>query len=96
MNQEQKRHHWAQILEQQKQSPFSIKQFCTEQSISYQTFHYWSKKLSATDEKPIVQPLVFDDAISDMVVLSFANGTRAELPTSMNAAQIKHWVEALQ
>ncbi|WP_102539196.1 IS66 family insertion sequence element accessory protein TnpA, partial [Vibrio breoganii] len=88
--------HWAQILEQQKQSPFSIKQFCTEQSISYQTFHYWSKKLSAIDDKPIVQPVVFEDSPNGMVVLSFANGIRAELPISLNATQIKHWVEALQ
>lgn len=28
------------------QCHLGIKQFCTEQNISYQTFHYWSKKLS--------------------------------------------------
>ncbi|WP_411572439.1 IS66 family insertion sequence element accessory protein TnpA, partial [Vibrio sp. TH_r3] len=43
MNQEQKRHHWAQILEQQQNSNLTIKQFCLDSAINYQTFHYWCK-----------------------------------------------------
>ncbi|MEZ9057275.1 IS66 family insertion sequence element accessory protein TnpA [Vibrio pelagius] len=46
MDQQSKREHWAAILEQQQQSKLSIKQFCIEQKLSYQTFHYWSKKLT--------------------------------------------------
>lgn len=46
MDHQNKREHWSAILEQQRQSNLGIKQFCTEQNISYQTFHYWSKKLS--------------------------------------------------
>lgn len=46
MDHQSKREHWSAILEQQRQSNLGIKQFFTEQNISYQTFHYWSKKLS--------------------------------------------------
>ncbi|OOE56172.1 transposase, partial [Salinivibrio sp. ML323] len=42
MKQAQKRAHWAAIIEQQKQSTVSIKQFCQDNAIPYQTFYYWS------------------------------------------------------
>lgn len=44
MNQQSKRDHWAHILEQQKDSNSSIKQFCSDNEFSYQTFYYWSKE----------------------------------------------------
>ena len=44
MNQEQNRHRWAQILEQQQNSNLTIKQFCLDTDINYQTFYYWFKK----------------------------------------------------
>ncbi|MGF1907825.1 IS66 family insertion sequence element accessory protein TnpA [Aliivibrio salmonicida] len=49
MNQQGKRNHWANILEQQKESNLSIKQFCIDNEISYQTLYYWSKKLSESE-----------------------------------------------
>ncbi len=45
MNQQNKRERWTNILKQQQQTGLSIKQFCTEQNINYQTFYYWAKKL---------------------------------------------------
>jgi hypothetical protein len=42
MNQAQKRAHWTSVIEQQKQSQLSIKQFCEDNGINYQTFFYWS------------------------------------------------------
>ncbi len=35
MEQQSKREYWAAILEQQRQSNLGIKQFCSEQNISY-------------------------------------------------------------
>lgn len=99
MNQEQKRAHWLSVIEQQKQSQLSIKQFCEDKGISYQTFFYWSKRLSSPDAVQTLQPVVFDEshhALHESVVLFFANGIRAELPAAFSAAQIKHWVDALQ
>ncbi|WP_062714832.1 IS66 family insertion sequence element accessory protein TnpA, partial [Grimontia marina] len=61
MNQEQKRAHWAAIVEQQKQSPLSIKQFCADRGLSYQTFHYWSKRLSSPDSTQTLQPIIFNE-----------------------------------
>ncbi|WP_241828150.1 IS66 family insertion sequence element accessory protein TnpA [Salinivibrio kushneri] len=50
MKQAQKRAHWAAIIEQQKQSTVSIKQFCQDNAIPYQTFYYWSKRLREDEQ----------------------------------------------
>ncbi|HDY8011848.1 TPA: helix-turn-helix domain-containing protein [Vibrio vulnificus] len=98
MDQQSKREHWAAILEQQQQSKLSIKQFCSEQNLSYQTFHYWSKKLTQPEPETKVQPIVVSEltASTSCVVLTLSNGIRAELPTTLSPSQIKSWVEALQ
>ncbi|MCT8858024.1 IS66 family insertion sequence element accessory protein TnpA, partial [Shewanella xiamenensis] len=61
MNQEQKRAHWATVVEQQKQSTLSIKQFCADSGISYQTFYYWSKRLRSPDATQTLQPIIFNE-----------------------------------
>lgn len=99
MNQEHKRTHWASVIEKQKQSQLSIKQFCEDKGISYQTFFYWSKRLRSPETVQTLQPIEFDESrhsLSEAVVLLFANGIRAELPAALSPAQIKHWVDALQ
>jgi hypothetical protein len=98
MNQEQKRTHWVSIVEQQKQSQLSIKQFFTDSGISYQTFYYWSKRLRAPDAMQTLHPIVVDEhkytqALS--VNITFTNGIRAEFPATLSQAQIRHWVTAL-
>lgn len=96
MEHQSKREHWSAILEQQRQSNLGIKQFCTEQNISYQTFHYWSKKLSQPEPETRVQPIVVSEPTvsPSCVVLTFSNSIRAELPTTLSPQQIKSWVEA--
>lgn len=99
MNQGQKRAHWATVVEQQKQSTLSIKQFCADSGISYQTFYYWSKRLRSPDATQTLQPIIFneyEETKAESVIITFANGIRAELPTKLSTAQIKHWVDALQ
>ncbi|MDN2483398.1 IS66 family insertion sequence element accessory protein TnpA [Vibrio agarivorans] len=98
MDHQSKRKHWSAILEQQRQSNLGIKQFCTEQNISYQTFYYWSKKLSQPEPETRVQPIVVSEptASPSCVVLTLSNGIKAELPTTLSPQQIKSWVEALQ
>lgn len=86
MNQQNKREHWANILEQQQQSGLSIKQFCIN-NISYQTFYYWSKKLNQSEPETQVQPILVTDLVescASCVVLTFNNGVRAELPTCVS------------
>jgi hypothetical protein len=92
MNQEQKRAHWASVIEQQQHSQLSIKQFCTDNNISYQTFYYWSKRLRTHDKTQTLHPIVFDEHShpqSTSVTIAIANGIHAELPTTLIAAQIK-------
>ena len=98
MEQQSKREHWATILDQQRQSKLSIKQFCTEQNLSYQTFYYWSKKLTQPEPETKVQPIIVSEPVAstNCVVLTLSNGIRAELPISLSPSQIKSWVEALQ
>lgn len=99
MNQEQKRHHWAQILEQQQSSNLTIKQFCLNNDINYQTFHYWFKKFNKPEEQTQAQPIVVTESHVDyarVVVLTLHNGIRAEIPAHLSGSQIKHWVDALQ
>jgi hypothetical protein len=98
MSQQTRREHWTNVLEQQQQSGLNIKQFCLVQNISYQTFYYWSKKLTQPEIETKIQPIVVTDpaANTNCVVLTLSNGIRAELPTTLNPQQIRHWVEALQ
>jgi hypothetical protein len=99
MNQEQKHTHWASVIKQQQHSQLSIKQFCTDNNINYQTFYYWSKRLRAPDTRQTLHPLFFDEpshSPSSLVAITFINGIRAELPMTLSAAQIKHWLDALQ
>ena len=99
MNQEQKRAHWTSVIEQQQQSQLSIKQFCEDNSINYQTFFYWSKRLRSPEAIQTLQPIEFDEphhSLFESVVLLFANGIRAELPAALSPAQIKHGVDVLQ
>ncbi len=99
MNQQNKREHWTRVLEKHKASNLSIKQFCIDNDINYQTFYYWSKKISEPDVKTRVQPIIVTEPCFDntnKVVLTLNNGIRAELPANLNSAQIKHWIEALQ
>ena len=66
MDQQSKREHWATILEQQRQSELSIKQFCTEQNLNYQTFHYWSKKLTQLEpETKVLHTQIWRQRMSD-------------------------------
>ena len=98
MNQQSKRDHWANISEQQKESNLSIKQFCIDNEISYQTFYYWSKKLSESEITTKIHPIIVTEPTqeqSNIVVLTY-NGLRTELPANLNSKQIKHWVDALQ
>ena len=98
MEQQSKREYWTAILEQQRQSNLGIKQFCLEQNISYQTFHYWSKKLTQSEPETRVQPIVVTEPTvsTSCVVLILNNGIRAELPATLSSQQIKTWFEALQ
>ncbi|WP_272513647.1 IS66 family insertion sequence element accessory protein TnpA, partial [Providencia sp. PROV215] len=98
MEQQSKREYWTAILEQQRQSNLGIKQFCSEQNISYQTFHYWSKKLTQSEPETRVQPIVVTEPTvsTSCVVLILNNGIRAELPATLSSQQIKTWFEALQ
>ena len=99
MNQQSKRDHWANILEQQKNSNLSIKQFCIDNKINYQTLYYWSKKLSESEVTTGIHPIIVTGSTqeqSNIVVLTFYNGLRTELPANLNSKQIKHWVDALQ
>ncbi|WP_062715454.1 IS66 family insertion sequence element accessory protein TnpA, partial [Grimontia marina] len=67
--------------------------------LSYQTFHYWSKRLSSPDSTQTLQPIIFNEheqTKAESVIITFANGICAELPTTLSATQIKHWVDALQ
>ncbi len=99
MNQQDKRTHWAGILEQQQRSGLSIRQFCIDNRISYQTFYYWAKKLNQPEPQTEVQPIVVTEPVTDSstsVILTFGNGIRAELPATLSPQQIKQWVEALQ
>ena len=87
------------MLELQQNSNLTIKQFCLDNDISYQTFHYWFKKLSKPEEQTPVQPIVVTESYDEhtsLVVLTLHNGIRAELPTNLSASQIKHWIDALQ
>ncbi|MGR6861570.1 IS66 family insertion sequence element accessory protein TnpA [Aliivibrio salmonicida] len=98
MNQQSKRDHWANISEQQKKSNLSIKQFCIDNEISYQTFYYRSKKLSESEITTKIHPIIVTEPTqeqSNIVVLTY-NGLRTELPANLNSKQIKHWVDALQ
>lgn len=99
MKQLNKRDHWKRVLKKQKASNLSIKQFCIDNEINYQTFYYWSKKLNEPEVNTQVQPIIvtepsFNDA--NIVVLTLGNGIRAELPANLNSTQIKSWIEALQ
>ena len=99
MDQQSKRDHWANILDQQKESNLSIKQFCIDNEISYQTLYYWSKKLSESEVTTKIHPIIVTEPTqeqSNIVVLTLNNGLRAELPANLNSKQIKHWVDALQ
>ena len=102
MDQQSKRDHWTNILEQQKESNLSIKQFCIDNEISYQTFYYWSKKLSESEVTTKIHPIIVTEPTqeqSNIVVLTLNNGLRAELPANLNfkqIKQIKHWIDALQ
>lgn len=99
MNQQNKRNHWARVLESQQTSNLSIKQFCLDNEINYQTFYYCSKKLSEPDVKAQVQANIVTEPSFDntnMVVLTLNSGVRAELPANLNPTQIKQWVEALR
>jgi hypothetical protein len=96
MNQTEKRLKWFQILEEQKQSQLSIKTFCQQNQISYQTFYYWSKRLNDTEEQQKVQPIVIDDVSHQVITVILQNGLRVELPCSLSKSQIQTWIEALQ
>jgi transposase-like protein len=91
MTQTEKRKFWLEILEQQKQSALSIPDFCQQHNINYQTFHYWVKKFESQDSPQRALPIVVEESAS-LVVLSFANGLRAELPSALSSTQIKTWI----
>lgn len=46
MSNQTKQHTWQQIVTQWQESDLSIAAFCRHQSISYDTFYYWKKKLT--------------------------------------------------
>lgn len=97
MNQLEKRQKWALIIEQHKQSQLSIKDFCHQQAISYQTFYYWSKRLNETpSEKQIAQAIVIDDDSHQSVTVTLQNGLHIELPCNLSKSQIQTWIDALQ
>ncbi len=99
MNQEQKRAHWAAIVEEQQHSSLSIKRFCADKDISYQTFFYWAKQLRLPEESPTLQPIVINDVLSanlETVVLTFASGIRAEFPATLSHAHLAVWLDALK
>ncbi|WP_390904851.1 IS66 family insertion sequence element accessory protein TnpA [Vibrio rarus] len=43
----------------------SVKQFCFDNNINYQTFYYWSKKLNEPEVQTQVQPILIADTCSD-------------------------------
>jgi len=56
MSQSDKCQKWALIIEQQIRSKLSVKDFCHQQRVSYQTFYYWSKRLNEQQtEKQVAQ-----------------------------------------
>ena len=96
MNQSEKHQKWPNTIQEQKQSQLSIKAFCQQNKISYQTFYYWSKQITAPVEAQKVQLIIIDNSDTQFVAIILPTGMRVEIPCSLSRIQIKTWIEALQ
>ncbi|KLU14624.1 hypothetical protein AFK69_15030 [Xenorhabdus sp. GDc328] len=76
----------------------TVTAFCQQREINLATFYYWARKLRQPSERQRLHPVVLDDLhhTGSVVALCLPNWIRAELPTGLSAAQIRHWLEALQ
>jgi transposase-like protein len=52
---EEKRAYWRDVLERQRESGLSVRQFCREHQVSEASFHSWKRKIAGHDR---------DDAVS--------------------------------
>ena len=46
---EEKRAYWRGVLERQRESGLSVRQFCREQRVSEASFHSWKRKIAGHD-----------------------------------------------
>ena len=46
---EEKRAYWRDVLERQRESGLSVRQFCREHQISEASFHSWKRKIAGHD-----------------------------------------------
>lgn len=96
MNQSEKRQKWSKIIQEQKKTQLSMKVFCQQNNINYQTFYYWSKQLAGANENQKAQPIIIhDNHDTQFVAIVLPNGMRVELPVSLSKIQIQTWIEAL-
>ena len=100
MTKQEKRTHWAKLIEAQQQSGMTITQFCQQQGIHYQTFYNWAKKLKGDPEpKPVIQPVIITEephVLASAVTVTLTSGHQLEFPVDMQPQQITHWLAALQ
>ena len=46
---EEKRTYWREVLERQRESGLSVRQFCREHQLSEASFHSWKRKIAGHD-----------------------------------------------
>jgi hypothetical protein len=102
-NLEQKHDHWRRLVEEQKQSNLSQKEFCNQRNIVLSQFVYYRCKLKKEFNQPIpsncfasVKLSEKKDIISQGVLkLSLPNGFHCAVPYNIDTAQLKRLVEVL-
>ena len=102
-NLEQKHDHWLRLVEEQKQSGLSQKEYCNQNNIVLSQFVYYRCQLKKESSQPITSNCFAPVKLSekkDMIApgelkLSLPNGFQCSVPYNIDTSQLKRLVEAL-
>ncbi len=83
MTSEQKREHWKQHFTAWQESKLSQKDYCQQYNLSFSTFGYWRKQLSApTRHEGKFIPVPVSSTSTDPITLTIAN-LRMDVPATL-------------
>lgn len=95
---------WRQYIEDYKKSGLSQSAFCKERNIDLKKFYYYNGSFKNKENIPTKKTVPFEPvkiALNDKAIqtaeikLTLPNGFQCILPSHLESALIKRWVEAL-
>ncbi len=94
-----KEKYWKEHIRRQESGELNIKAYCTENSLKYETFRSWRKKLTRVEVKDLVKVPLANPSLNlkqdEAIELIINNTLKLKIPASFNQENLSKVLQIL-